>query len=135
MDDEAQQRYNRLQKQSWIAYYLGRGRRSGWASYIGTDSAVCSFPVQHSEIDTVLTRPPGVRPRRRPGRWDKCDWSASRGAQRQSAPYFTIFIQQKVIRFVISTAADLPSTIYPHTWRGIRGYKVIPEVAAYTQSH
>lgn len=86
-DDEAQQRYNRLQKQSWIAYYLGRGRRSGWASYIGTDSAVCSFPVQHSEIDTVLTRPPGVRPRRRPGRWDKCDWSASHGAQRQSAPY------------------------------------------------
>lgn len=30
---------------------------------------------------------------------------------------------------------NLPLTIYPHTLRGIRGYKVIPEVAAYTQSH
>lgn len=26
---------------------------------------------------TVLTAPPGARPTRRPGRWDKCDWSES----------------------------------------------------------
>lgn len=26
---------------------------------------------------TVLTGPPGARPMRRPGRWDKCDWSES----------------------------------------------------------
>lgn len=32
----------------------------------GTDSGVCSFPVQHSE--TVLTPPPGVRPRHQLGR-------------------------------------------------------------------
>lgn len=96
---------------------LGRGGRTGGlASYIYWRTRVrwqespprlwdqtlvaCSFPVQHSE--TVLTPPPGERPRRRLGRWDKCDWSL---------------------------------TIYPHTLRGIRGYKVIPEVAAYTQSH
>lgn len=30
---------------------------------------------------------------------------------------------------------DWSSTIYPHTSHGIHGYKVIPEVAAYTQSH
>lgn len=113
-DHEAQQRYNRLQKQSWIAYYLGKGRE-WWVGKLylledagkvagvprfGTDSSVCSFPVQHSE--TVLTPPPGERPRHQLGRLDKCDWSL---------------------------------TIYPHTWHGIRGYKVIPEVAAYTQSH
>lgn len=34
----------------------------------GTDSVVCSFPVQHSEIETVLTPPPGARPKRRLGR-------------------------------------------------------------------
>lgn len=35
----------------------------------------------------------------------------------------------------VNTAINLPLTICPHTWHGIRGYKVIPEVAAYTQSH
>lgn len=39
---------------------------AGWVAGVpsfGADSGVCSFPVQHSEIDTVLTPPPGVRPR------------------------------------------------------------------------
>lgn len=44
---------------------------AGWVAGVpsfGADSGVCSFPVQHSEIDTVLTPPPGVHPRHRLGR-------------------------------------------------------------------
>lgn len=36
--------------------------------------------------------------------------------------------------FFVKTGINLLLTIYPRTLRGIRGYKVIPEVAAYTQS-
>lgn len=68
-DHEAQQRYNRLQKQSWIAYHLGRGQE-WWVGKLdlledagkvagvpssGTDSGVCSFPVQHSRDSSHST--------------------------------------------------------------------------------
>lgn len=44
-------------------------------------------------------------------------------------------LTKKCEHYEIKTLNNLPLTIYPHTWRGTRGYKVIPEVAAYTQSH
>lgn len=42
MDDEAQQRYNRLQKTSWIAYYLGRGAREVGGQAILGETLLCA---------------------------------------------------------------------------------------------
>lgn len=39
------------------------------------------------------------------------------------------------VNAAVGSGIHVPLTIYPHTLREIRGYKVIPEVAAYTQSH
>lgn len=44
---------------------------AGWVAGVpsfGAYSGVCSFPVQHSETERVLTPPPGVRLRHRLGR-------------------------------------------------------------------
>lgn len=59
---------------------LGSGAQGRWAELgggdRGSDSAVRSFSVQLRETETVFTAFPDGRLRRRPGRWDKCGWSA-----------------------------------------------------------
>ena len=148
MDNEAQQRYNRLQKTILDCLLFRKwGRSGGLVSYIYWrtqvrwqvspvlgQTLVCAAFQFSTQRQFSLRLPVYVRG---VGSADRTSAIGLEVGKRRvkDVKHNVSTYSSKAVENTVKTGINPPLTIYPHTSHGIRGYKVIPEVAAYTQSH